>query len=75
MSTATPALGSVVLALAVLEGAATAHAAWEASILDETFQAERWGDDAEAARNRETRRADFNVAVRLLSLLEGTDAG
>lgn len=75
MGTATPALGSIVLALAVLEGAVAPDTAWEASIVDETFQAARWGEDAEAARLRETRRADFAAAVRMLTLLDAADAG
>lgn len=41
----TAALGSLVLALAVLEGALPAAEAVALSLLDETHQAERWGED------------------------------
>lgn len=43
---ATLALGSVVIALALLEGRLDAQAAFEASQIDESFQVEQWGDDA-----------------------------
>ena len=49
LGVAVPALGSLVLGLALAEGrldAATAHAL---GCLDELFQAEAWGEDAEAA--------------------------
>ena len=53
---AVPALGSVVLGLALAEGrldAATAHALGS---LDELFQAEAWGEDTEAAARRDAER-------------------
>ena len=37
--------------------------------LDELWQAEKWGDDAEAIAAREARRADFDAAARTLTLL------
>jgi chaperone required for assembly of F1-ATPase len=41
--------GSAILAFALRRGELTAEAAFELSRLDETFQEERWGVDAEAA--------------------------
>ena len=41
--------GSTILAFALRRGALTAEAAFELSRLDELFQEERWGVDAEAA--------------------------
>jgi chaperone required for assembly of F1-ATPase len=61
--------GSLVLALALLEGEMTAGAVWAASNLDEDWQAEKWGEDDLAVKARETRRADFDAAARFLSLL------
>ena len=46
--------GSLVAALAVLEEMMPAEEAWEAVSLDERWQLEQWGDDAEAGR-RSTR--------------------
>ena len=43
-------LGSAILGLAVERGRLTAAEAFEISRIDETFQAEKWGQDAEAAR-------------------------
>jgi chaperone required for assembly of F1-ATPase len=42
-------LGSAILAFALRRGELTAEAAFQLSRLDETFQEERWGVDAEAA--------------------------
>ncbi|MDF0490860.1 ATPase [Sphingomonas sp. H39-1-10] len=61
--------GSLVAALALIEGAADAEAVWTAAIVDETFQADRWGRDPLAEDARATRRRDFDAGVRLLALL------
>jgi chaperone required for assembly of F1-ATPase len=62
--------GSLVAALAVLEGAILPEAAWEAISVDERWQLEQWGADAEAEKALETRRADFMAAARFLDLLD-----
>ena len=61
--------GSLVAALAVLEGMMPAEAAWEAVSLDERWQLEQWGDDAEARAALDARRRDFLAAARFLELL------
>jgi chaperone required for assembly of F1-ATPase len=61
--------GSLLIALALAEGAVEPDAAFDAAHLDELFQAERWGEDALALEAREARRRDFNAAARLLRLL------
>lgn len=61
--------GSLVLALALLEGEMTAQAVWAAANLDEDWQAEHWGEDDLAIKARETRRADFDAAAAFLDLL------
>jgi chaperone required for assembly of F1-ATPase len=63
-----PALGSLVLGLAVVERELAAEAAFRLSILDETFQAERWGEDAEAAARLEDVAADIMAASRFVLL-------
>jgi chaperone required for assembly of F1-ATPase len=65
----TGACGSVVIALALLEGRLDADEAFVASQLDETFQIEAWGEDAEAAQRRRTLAADIAAAARFLDLL------
>ncbi len=62
--------GSLILGLAVAEGRLTAAEAWAASRIDEDWQSEQWGVDAEAEAVAERRRADFEAAARFLSLLE-----
>ncbi len=63
--------GSLVLALAVVEGFLTPEEAWEASRVDEKWQEELWGVDDEAAEAAALKKADFLKAARLLDLLQG----
>jgi chaperone required for assembly of F1-ATPase len=61
--------GSLIIALALAEGAIDLDAAWAAASLDEIWQSEQWGEDAEAAAVLENRRRDFAAAYRFLQLL------
>jgi chaperone required for assembly of F1-ATPase len=69
LHTLTAACGSLVIALALLEGRVDPATAFAASQLDETFQIEAWGEDAEAAARRRALEADIESAARFLSLL------
>ena len=62
--------GSLVAGLAVLEKALTADAAWAAVSVDETWQIEQWGADAEAEAALAARRRDFLAAARFVELLD-----
>ena len=62
--------GSLVAGLAVLEKAVTAEEAWEAVSVDERWQLEQWGADAEAQTALDNRRRDFMAAARFLELLD-----
>ena len=62
--------GSLVAALAVAEQAVEPEAAWSAVTLDERWQMEKWGADAEAEAALDYRRADFMAAARFLRLLD-----
>lgn len=66
----TAACGSLVIALAVLERRLAAEEAFAASQLDESFQIEAWGEDAEAAARRDFLAADIAAATRFLDLLD-----
>lgn len=61
--------GSLIAALALLEGHASRDAIWAAVETDEDWQTEQWGDDDIAIKARETRKADFDAGARFLSLL------
>ncbi|WP_395613622.1 ATP12 family chaperone protein [Allosphingosinicella sp.] len=61
--------GSLVIALALAEGAISLNAAWAAASLDEQWQVEQWGEDEEAMQALAGRKADFAAASRFLSLL------
>ncbi|MEQ8664601.1 MAG: ATP12 family protein [Rhodospirillales bacterium] len=56
-------LGSVVVAIAALEGVIDAGAAFEAAYLEELHQADRWGIDKEAEDRRRAIRADIETAL------------
>lgn len=62
--------GSLVAALAVAEKARTPEQAWDAVSIDESWQLEQWGSDAEAEAALENRKRDFLAAARFLSLLD-----
>jgi len=66
---ATAACGSLVIALALLEGRIDADAAFGASQLDESFQIEAWGEDAEAMERRRALAADIAAIARFIDLL------
>lgn len=63
--------GSLVAALAVLDGAMEADKAWSAVTVDDEWQMERWGSDAEAEAALEGRRRDFLAGAKFLELLDG----
>jgi chaperone required for assembly of F1-ATPase len=69
LQVATGACGSLVIALALLEGRLDAEAAFAASQLDETFQIEAWGEDAEATQRRALLAEDIRATARFLELL------
>ena len=62
--------GSVIAALAVLEKALTPGQAWGAVSIDDCWQLEQWGSDADAEQALENRRRDFFAAARFLELLD-----
>jgi chaperone required for assembly of F1-ATPase len=62
--------GSLVAGLAVLEKMMPASEAWEAVSLDDRWQMEQWGADAEAEAALDLRRRDFLVGARFLELLD-----
>ncbi len=63
-----PTLGSLVLGLAIAEGRLDAEPAHEVGALDELFQAELWGLDAEAEKRLKAVAADIAVAARFVAL-------
>jgi chaperone required for assembly of F1-ATPase len=68
---ATGACGSLVIALALIEGRLDAGEAFTASQLDESFQIEAWGEDTEQAQRRQALAGDIDAAAQFLSLLRG----
>lgn len=65
---AVPAMGSVVLGLALSAGRIDAAEAHRLSMIDETYQESFWGRDSEAEIRRARIGADIALAARLLEL-------
>jgi chaperone required for assembly of F1-ATPase len=61
--------GSALLALAVDSGELDAEVAWKAAHVDEDFQAEHWGQDAEALARRANRKRDMMAAAELVEAI------
>ena len=59
--------GSALLALAVDGGMLSPEEAWSAAHVDEDWNIEQWGEDAEAAARRENRRREMMAAATLLA--------
>lgn len=62
---------SLVVALAALEPGADPQALWAAANLEEDWQAELWGHDAEAEEHRRNRFEAFAMAMRFAELARG----
>jgi chaperone required for assembly of F1-ATPase len=58
-----------VIALALDEEAIDLDTAWAAATVDEAWQTEKWGEDAEAEARLKARREEFDAAYRFLGLL------
>ncbi len=65
-----PALGSLVLGLAVAYGRLDPSSAHALALLDETFQAELWGEDDLAEARRANIEADLLDAARFMALVK-----
>ena len=61
--------GSLVAGLALAESAFDSDRLWQAVTLDERFQEEAWGADADAVAARALREAQWQAAARFLALL------
>lgn len=70
LDSAATLLSSFVIALALVEGRLGADEAFAASHLDELFQAEKWGRDAEAESRRALMLAELKAVERFVSLLK-----
>ena len=62
--------GSLLAGFSVLEGAKPAEDAWAAVSIDDSWQLEQWGADAEAEAALDARRRDFIAAAEFLRLLD-----
>jgi chaperone required for assembly of F1-ATPase len=68
LSSVVQASGSIIIGLAVLDDRIDAKKAFETASVDEQYQAQRWGIDAEAERRRRDIADDILSAASFLSL-------
>ncbi|MCJ2131838.1 ATP12 family chaperone protein [Methylobacterium sp. E-045] len=68
LHTMTTLTGSLLIALATLQGRLTSQDAWAAAHVDESYQASVWGSDAEAEARHALRKAEFVSAAKLAKL-------
>ncbi len=59
--------GSAILTLAVLHGRLDAAGAWAAAHVDEDYEIELWGEDAEATARREARWREMQAAALVVA--------
>ncbi|MHA1537777.1 MAG: ATP12 family chaperone protein [Alphaproteobacteria bacterium] len=69
LHSATTASGSLIIGLALAAGRIDAGDAFAASQVDETYQIERWGEDAELDAQRAAIRADLKSTAIFMRLL------
>lgn len=70
LSTIVSIAGTLVGALALVEGRVTADDLWTAAHVDEAWQARQWGEDAEAVARAAVRRVQFDDAARYCALVQ-----
>jgi chaperone required for assembly of F1-ATPase len=69
LSSSVHAAGSIVVGLALIQGRLTAAQAFDAAEVERTYQIEQWGEDKEAAEERESLQQDLDAAERFVGLL------
>lgn len=70
LASATRISGSLVIGLALTHGRLDAEAAFDAAELDETFELEQWGEDAEANTRRQGLLTELRACERFVKLLQ-----
>lgn len=68
LSTLVTLSGSLVCGLAIVDGGHDAQTVWDLADIDEVWQAEQWGEDAEAAARSSRRAHEFLTACAFCAL-------
>ena len=69
LASAVQTTGSLIVGLALAQARIDAEAAYQVALLDECFQAERWGCDAEAEQRRQRLADEIRAARRFIDLV------
>jgi chaperone required for assembly of F1-ATPase len=73
LASAVQTTGSLIVGLALARARINAEAAYRLALLDECFQAERWGCDPEAERRRQNLAEEIRSARRFIDLARSTN--
>lgn len=68
LSTLVTLSGSLICGLAIVEGGRDADVIWSAAEIDEAWEVEQWGEDADAAARSALRKAEFAMASAFCDL-------
>ena len=68
LATATATCGSLIVALALVSGRIGPDQAFEAAMLDEVYQAKKWGEDEEASERRRSLRGQIEAVAAFIDL-------
>lgn len=68
LATATATCGSLIVALALVSGRIGPDQAFEAAMLDELYQAKKWGEDEEASERRRNLRRQIEAVAAFVDL-------
>jgi chaperone required for assembly of F1-ATPase len=71
LQSATSSCGSLIVALALMDGHIGPDEAFEASQVDENYQIEQWGEDPETTKRRVGLTLDIGAAHRFVALMDG----
>ena len=69
VSALTTLTGSALIALAMAQGALSVEDAWTAAHVDEDWNMDQWGRDADALQRRAAREREMQAAAKVLKLL------
>jgi chaperone required for assembly of F1-ATPase len=72
LQAAAATIGSVVIALALLERKLSPDAAYQAACVDEIYQLTTWGQDAEAQKRLDIIQSELKVIARFRDLVKAT---
>ncbi len=72
LASLTQIMGSALISLMLGRGVIAPVEAWNAAHVDENWNMQKWGEDAEVAARRALRLSEFEAAAKMLRLVRGS---